>query len=830
MIKKLLSVLVLVFALSGSVLAQQSMSDQQVLEYVKTGMQQGKDQRQIATELARRGVTQEQAKRVKKLYEQQNGSADKDANATMQNRNRLREKTKTQEDIYVTENFTFDQRPAAGRVVGKNLSDSVSANRYYEGMGMGDMEEMQKDKVYGRDIFETRNLTFEPSVNLATPPNYRLGPGDEVIIDIWGTNQATIRDNVSPDGSITIPDLGLIYLNGMTIAEANQYLRKELNKIYAGLDNEQNPSSQIKVTLGNSRTIQVNVMGEVFQPGTYALSSFSTVFHALYRAGGVSDIGSLRNIQVVRGGQKIATVDVYDFIMKGKINDDIRLQEGDVIIVPPYEALVSIEGNVKRPMKYEMKNNESVATLLKYAGGFSGDAYTRSLRMIRQNGKEYQIYTIDDIDYSVFQVKDGDALTAEAILDRFENKLEIKGAVYRPGIYQFGGTLNTVRQLVEKAEGLMGDAFTGRAVLHRERENLKKEVIQVDIKGIMDGTAPDVPLQRNDVLYIPSIHDLEDVGSIMVYGEVARPGEFAFADNTTLEDIIIQAGGLMESASTVRVDVSRRIKDSKGTEAVSTIGQMYSFSLKDGFVIDGEPGFVLQPYDQVYVRKSPAYQEQVNVQVTGEVLYEGDYALTEKSERLSDLIKKAGGMTPFAYIKGARLSRRINADERKRMEMVLDMAKTGKDSIDVNRLDLGDIYYVGIDLEKAMLKPGSSADIVLREGDVIEIPEYNNTVRISGAVMYPNTVSFEDGKTLKYYIEQAGGYGFRAKKSKAYIVYMNGQVKRAKKGSRELIQPGCEVIVPVKEKSNWSLQNTLSIATTSASLATMIASIANILK
>ena len=830
MIKKLLSVLVLVFALSGSVLAQQSMSDQQVLEYVKTGMQQGKDQRQIATELARRGVTQEQAKRVKKLYEQQNGSADKDANATMQNRNRLREKTKTQEDIYVTENFTFDQRPAADRVVGKNSSDSVSANRYYEGMGMGDMEEMQKDKVYGRDIFETRNLTFEPSVNLATPPNYRLGPGDEVIIDIWGTNQATIRDNVSPDGSITIPDLGLIYLNGMTIAEANQYLRKELNKIYAGLDNEQNPSSQIKVTLGNSRTIQVNVMGEVFLPGTYALSSFSTVFHALYRAGGVSDIGSLRNIQVVRGGQKIATVDVYDFIMKGKINDDIRLQEGDVIIVPPYEALVSIEGNVKRPMKYEMKNNESVATLLKYAGGFSGDAYTRSLRMIRQNGKEYQIYTIDDIDYSVFQVKDGDALTAEAILDRFENKLEIKGAVYRPGIYQFGGTLNTVRQLVEKAEGLMGDAFTGRAVLHRERENLKKEVIQVDIKGIMDGTAPDVPLQRNDVLYIPSIHDLEDVGSIMVYGEVARPGEFAFADNTTLEDIIIQAGGLMESASTVRVDVSRRIKDSKGTEAVSTIGQMYSFSLKDGFVIDGEPGFVLQPYDQVYVRKSPAYQEQENVQVTGEVLYEGDYALTEKSERLSDLIKKAGGVTPFAYIKGARLSRRINDDERKRMETVLDMAKTGKDSIDVNRLDLGDIYYVGFDLEKAMLKPGSSADIVLREGDVIEIPEYNNTVRISGAVMYPNTVSFEDGKTLKYYIEQAGGYGFRAKKSKVYIVYMNGQVKRAKKGSRELIQPGCEVIVPVKEKSNWSLQNTLSIATTSASLATMIASNANILK
>lgn len=822
MVKRLLSVLALVFALTAPVVAQQSMSDQQVLEYVKTGMRQGKDQRQIATELARRGVTQEQAKRVKKLYEQQAGAAGGNTDVTTQSRNRLREKNEASEGNYVPENFSFDRHEAAGAMAAQSLQDSTL---YYR-----QPAEEQQEKVYGREIFSTRNLTFEPSVNLATPPNYRLGPGDEVIIDIWGTNQATIRDHISPDGSITIPELGLISLNGMTVAEANQYLRKELSKIYAGLDNDRNPSSQIKVTLGNSRTIQVNVMGEVFQPGTYALSSFSTVFHALYRAGGVSDIGSLRNIQVVRAGQKIATVDVYDFIMKGKINDDIRLQEGDVILVPPYEALVSVEGNVKRPMRYEMKNNESVATLLKYAGGFAGDAYTRSLRMVRQNGREYQVYTIDDIDYSVFQLKDGDVLTAEAILDRFENKIEIKGAVYRPGVYQFGGALNTIRQLVEKADGLMGDAFTGRAVLHRERENLTKEVIQVDIKGIMNGTTPDVALQRNDVLYVPSIHDLEDLGNVTVYGEVARPGEFAFADNMTLEDIIIQAGGLKESASTVRVDVSRRIKNNKGTEAVSTIGQMFSFSLKDGFVIDGEPGFVLEPYDQVYVRRSPAYKKQVNVRVSGEVLYEGDYALTQKSERLSDLIGKAGGVTPFAYVKGARLVRLINDDERRRMETVLEMAKAGKDSIDVDRLDLGNVYYVGIDLEKALAKPGSAADIVLREGDVIEVPEYNNTVRISGAVMYPNTVSFEDNKTLKYYIEQAGGYGFRAKKSKAYIVYMNGQVKRARKSSSEVIQPGCEVIVPVKEKSNWSLQNTLSIATTSASLATMIASIANILK
>lgn len=830
MLKRALSLFLLVFALSGTAFAQQqSMSDQQVLEYVKSGMQQGKDQRQIATELARRGVTQEQAQRVKKLYEQQmEESKEKEKETEKQSQSRLR--NKNEESEYIQKSFYFDRQnsnatstpmDANGNNYGPNATDSIF---------MAMLPINMENRVYGRDIFNTRNLTFEPSVNLATPPNYRLGPGDEVIIDIWGTNQATIRDNISPDGYISIEDLGLVYLNGMTVTEANNYLRKELNKIYTGIDSE-NPSSQIKVTLGNSRTIQVNVMGEVLQPGTYALSSFSTVFHALYRAGGVSDIGSLRDIQVVRNGKNIATVDVYDFIMKGKINDDIRLQEGDVIIVPPYEAVVKIEGNVKRPMKYEMKNNESMAMLLKYAGGFSGDAYTRSLRVIRQNGKEYQVYTIDDMDYSVFQLKDGDVVTAEAILDRFENKLEIKGAVYRPGIYQFGGTLNTVRQLVEKADGLMGDAFTGRAVLHRERDNLTREVIQVDIKGIMDGVKPDIPLQRNDVLYIPSIHDLEDLGSITVFGEVARPGEFVYADNTTLEDIIIQAGGLKESASTVRVDVSRRIKNDKSTEVASTIGEMFSFALKDGFVIDGEPGFTLEPYDQVYVRRSPGYQEQVNVEVDGEVLYGGTYSLTNKSERLSDLIRKAGGTTQFAYVRGAKLIRKANDEELKRMGDVLKMMKREMDvtNTDSLKLDLDSIFSVGIDLEKALKYPGSNADIVLREGDKLLVPEFNNTVKINGAVMYPNTVSFTEGKNVKYYLSQAGGFANNARKRKAFIVYMNGQVAEVKGSGRKMVEPGCEIIVPSKTK-NKNVSNALAIASSVGSLGMMIATIANLMK
>ncbi len=802
MMKKLISLFTFLLMFSIGVLAQ-SMSDTQVVEYVKTATEAGKSQKQIMTELAARGVTRAQAERIKKRYEEQQAS-EQTMGAVAKNRQRYSEDA----TVYVSEG---------------NM-DLIAAE-------MGDSTEVAARIVFGRNIFNSKNLTFAPSQNLPTPVNYKLAAGDEVIVDIWGSNQMTYREYISPEGSINIPNLGPIYLNGMSISEAEKYLKKELNKIHAGIDGE-NPTSEMKLTLGQIRTIQVNIMGEVTMPGTYNISSFSNIFHVLYRAGGIDKLGSLRNIYLMRNGKKIANVDVYDFILKGKAMDTTRLQEGDVIIVPPYEMLVEIQGNVKRPMFYEMKNGETVKTLIEYAGNFTGDAYTKNVRITRQNGREYQIYTVDDIDYSVFKLMDGDVLNISAMLDRFANRLEIKGAVYRPGIYQFSGQLNTVKLLVEKAEGVMGDAFLGRAVLHREREDLTKEVIQVDLKNILNGTKPDIALQRNDVLYIPSIHDLQDIGTISVFGEVARPGDFPFAENTTLEDIIIQAGGLKESASSVRVDVSRRIKDSKGTKVSNEIGQMFTFALKDGFVVDGELGFKLQPYDQIFVRRSPSYQTQINVTVNGEVLYAGTYALTQKTERVSSLIEKAGGVTPYAYVKGAKISRRINAEERSRMQTVLDMAKTAdkKDSINVNKLELGDIYYVGIDLEKALKNPGSDADIVLREGDQLIVPEYNNTVRISGEVLYPNTVSYVKGKSLGYYIEQAGDYGERAKKKRAYIVYMNGQVKKASKYNSNLIEPGCEIIVPTKEKNEFKLQNILSIATTSASLATMIASIANILK
>ena len=777
------------------------MSDSQVLEYVKEGIRQGKEQKQLASELARKGVTKEQAMRVKQLYEQQNNVNASNATGTDVNESRLREEMK------------------------ENTSDMLEDHPSTQDLA-------RSNQVFGRNIFNTRNLTFEPSVNIATPLNYRLGPGDEVIIDIWGASQNTIRQQISPDGTINIQKIGPVNLNGLTISEANDYLKKTLNKIYNGLNNTNDPTSDIRLTLGSIRTIQINVMGEVVQPGTYSLSSFSTVFHALYRAGGVSDIGSLRNVQLVRNGKNIATIDVYQFIMKGNIQDDIRLQEGDVVIVPAYDILVKIDGKVKRPMRFEMKKDENLSTLISYAGGFDADAYTRSLRIVRQNGQEYEVNTVKDLDYSVYKMRNGDVVTAEAILNRFTNKLEIRGAVYRPGIYQLNGKLNTVRELVNEAQGLTGDAFLNRAVLYRQREDLTTEVIPVDIKAIMDGTSQNIILAKNDILYIPSIHDLEDRGDVVIHGEVAKPDSYPYADNMTLEDLIIQAGGLREAASVVRVDVSRRIKNPRSTVDNDTIGQIYTFSLKEGFVVDGTPGFVLQPYDEVYVRRSPGYQAQQNVVVEGEILFGGSYAMTSREERLSDLINKAGGTTNYAYLRGAKLTRVATAGEKKRMGDVIRLMsrQLGEAMMDSLGIRVEDHFTVGIDLEKALANPGSTADIVLREGDVISIPKNNNTVTINGAVMVPNTVSYIAGKNIDYYLNQAGGYSENAKKSKKFIVYMNGQVTKVKGSGKKQIEPGCEIIVPSKAKKNTNIGNILGYATSFSSLGMMIASIANLIK
>lgn len=804
MIKRLATIFIALAALAFfAEPARAQMSDDAVYSYVEDGLASGKSQETIVKELAARGVTKAQAERIKKRLEDMHGTTDAVRSVSASD-TRSRKPGQSLDITVIDEEMTETPTPD----VVAQVEDSL--------------------QVFGRNIFSNRNLSFAPSENIATPENYKLGPGDEVIIDIWGTNQNTIRQTISPDGFINIEGIGLVYLTGMKVKEADTYMRRQLNKIYS-VDGE-DAQSEIKLTLGAIRTIQVNVMGEVAAPGTYFLSSLSTVYHALYRAGGFSDLGSVRNIELIRDGKKKATIDIYDFIVKGQSPDDVTLQEGDIILVPTYESLVSAYGKVKRPMIYEMKGDETVADLLEYAGGFAGNAYKVNVNMERKNGREFQVYTVMEDEYPTFKVMDGDVVTVGTMIDRYENRLEIKGAVFRPGVYQYSDRIRTVKQLVAIADGLKGDAFTNRAIIQRERPDYTMETVSFDLKKVLSGEAADVELKPNDVLTVSSIHDLEDVGFITVYGEVATPGSFVFAKNTTIEDIIMQAGGLLESASTVKVDVSRRIKDTHSTEATDTLSRIYTFSIKEGFVVDGDPDFILEPFDNVYVRRSPSYNIQNHVRVEGEILFPGTYALSQKSTRLSDLVKQAGGASEWAYVKGSRLSRRMTPEERTRMQSTLAMLDNTKDSLDVSKIDIAETYFVGIDLEAALANPGSDADILLRDGDVLLIPEYLNTVKISGNVLYPNVVTYNSNMTVKDYVQMAGGYGFDAKRSRAYVVYINGTVAKAKKLSKAVVQPGCEIIVPQKMRKEDSLQKILSVATTSSSIATMLATIYNIIR
>ena len=815
--RRLITLFFLIFVLSGVVMAQQ-MSDDQVIQYVKEANKSGKSQKQITTELLRRGVTKEQVSRIQQKYSESNAVSNKSNEMPSQ----LRQRTLVDDGGGQRRTTDYSEVGMLDETVGGRVDNRADNTATTD----------NTSQIFGHDVFTNRNLTFEPSINLATPVDYRLGPGDEVIIDVWGASENTIRQSISPEGTIQVSGLGPVQLSGMTVKDANAYLQREFSKIYSGISGSE-PTSQIKLTLGDIRTIQINIMGEVAVPGTYTLSSFSSVFHALYRAGGVNKIGSLRSIKVVRNGKTIADLDVYDYLMKGKMKDDIRLQEGDVIIVNPYESLVRIAGKVKRPMFYEMKPTETVATILNYAGGFTGDAYKKAVRIIRKSGREHQVYNVDEMDYSVFRLDDGDSISVDAVLKRFENRVEIRGAVYRSGLYELSGTVNNVKQLIKKAEGLRGDAFLNRALLDRENEDLSHEVIAVDLGGLLKGTVADIPLQKNDILYIPSIHDLKEEETISIHGEVANPGTFLFSKNMTIEDLLVQSGGLLEAAATTKVDITRRIKDPKSTSFSSVLGKTYSFDIKDGLVVGGEGDFHLEPFDEVYVRKSPAYRKQQNVVVAGEVLFGGNYALVKKNERLSDLISKAGGITPDAYVKGARLIRKMTEEEQRRQADAVRMARMGegKDSISVEKLNISDTYTVGINLEKAISNPGSDFDLVLREGDVLFIPEYINTVKISGAVMYPNTVLYKRGESLRYYINQAGGYGNLAKKKKAYVVYMNGTVSRLKSRDKKAIEPGCEIIVPSKEeKKRMSTAEILGMGSTTASIAAMIATMVNLFK
>ena len=794
----------------------QSMTDQQVIDYIAREHKAGKSQSQIMTALVQRGVNVDQVRRLRRQYDKQlkerGVTVSDDGTVTRQsNRASSADDSDKPQDLNTA-------KVGTSTAVTSNADENIETVEN-DVQAMSEINKGTGKKIFGHDIFNNRRLTFEPSMNIATPQNYVLGPGDQVVVNIYGASQRTHQLTVSPDGFITVQGFGPISVSGLSVAAAQSKIRSSLGSRYA--------SSEIKMTLGQTRSIMVNVMGEVKAPGTYTLSGYATVFHALYSAGGISDLGTLRNIKVYRQGKLITVVDIYEYILNGRLAGNIRLQDNDVIQVGPYDCLVGITGNVKRTMFYEMRKNESVATLIKYAGGFTGDAYTKAVRLIRQNGERYSVFNINEFDFASFQVADGDAVTVDGMLNRFENMVEVKGAVFRPAQYQLGGNITTVKSLIEAAEGVTEDAFTAHAVMHRLKADRSLEIIPVDVQGILNGTVADIPLQNEDVLFIPTQAELRNLRTLTITGEVLSPGEYEYADNTTIEDLIIQAGGLKDEASTARVDVSRRIIDSKSKNKTKEIAKSFSFSLKDGLVIDGERGFLLEPYDVVHVRRSPGFHTPRSVTVEGEVNFEGNFTLEKKNQRLSDLIAAAGGVTDDAYIKGARLMRQMTDDERARMLTILRMVRAQqdeKDTINVDQLALETTYPVGIHLDKALENPGSSFDITLREGDRLIVPEYNGTVRVSGNVMFPNTIAFEEGKDYKYFVNQAGGFGNRAKKSKTYVIYMNGTISQVGHGTK--IEPGCEIVVPTKSKKepfNWGVLATLG--SSMASLATLVLAI-----
>ena len=838
---------IILFFCSSLLVFGQSMTDEQVVRFVKQEVEKGTDQQTIVTKLLQKGVSADQMRRIKKKYDaeqSQLGAVDLTGSTEVKSgSSRMRTaKEKAADEAQKRKGFMIrsqqeekERRPISEREAELNNEVGfldIDSLIYYQNYFR------DESAVFGRNIFNNANLTFEPNQNMPTPANYRLGPGDNVIIDIWGASQETFEAVISPDGVIVLQGVGPINLSGLSVQKANDVVSNKLGQHYADCN--------FNLSVGDTRTITVQVMGEVNVPGTYTLSSLSSAFNALYAAQGISNIGTLRNIKVYRAGKVVSVIDVYDYLLNGNTSGDIRLTDNDVIEVGPYECLVNVRGKVKRPMFYEMKAGESVGTVIGYAGGFTGNAYTENVRLTRKKGAEYSLHTVDEFKMNAFELADGDSLYIDSVNPRFSNMVEVRGAVMHPGQFQLSSKISSVKELLKAADGLREDAFVSRVVMHRRREDLTLEMVSIDLEGIMNGSKADIPLKKNDLLFVPSTIDMRGEQTLKISGEVMYPGTYHFAENTSVEDLILQAGGLTDAASMAKIDIFRRIRNEKASESDEVLAESITISLQDG-LRQADSTYFLKPYDVVVVRKSPGYSEQQNVTVKGCVNFEGDYAMTSQNYRLSDLIKAAGGLSTIAYAKGARLIRTLTEEERIQNESSLckaqiqmyEEAMQDEKDYDVQRadsllslkMDLGYTYPVAVNLEKALEEPGGAEDLILREGDRLTIPQYSNTVKISGEVVYPISINYKKGEPLSYYIKRAGGFGNMAKKRGAYAIYMNGAVEQLGRRSGKDIEPGCEIVIPTKKQGKrMTTGEVMAIASGGASLASVVVALISILK
>ena len=766
--KRILIALMLACLVVGQVSAQ--MTDEEVIEYVQEQHEAGKSQTAILLDLQRKGVKRDQLIRLKEQYD----AAQAQSGVT---------------------GSTSTSTQAAGDRIRKSNGDTQSTSGSNDAI-VADVVSNVKE-IFGHDIFKNDKLTFEPNMNIATPAGYILGPGDEILIDIYGTSQSSQKYAISPEGTIIIEKIGPVAIAGLTAEQAQAKVISKMGGHYQG--------SSIKLTVGQTRTVIVNVLGEVVNPGTYTLSAFSTVFNALYLAGGVTEIGTLRNIKVSRGGRIISKIDVYDYILNGKLTGNVMLQDNDAIIVGAYDALVNISGAIKRPMFYEMKEGETVKALLEYAGGFNSDANKNIISVERKTNEGLTVHSVEEWDFASFAVQDGDSVNVKNIIDRYQNMVEVTGAVFYPGHYSISNECNSVRTLVEKAGGVMENAYTNLVVLFRMNENRTRKAMSINLAGIMNNNVPDVILENEDSLVVSSNEEITRARKYYIHGPLAKQGAFPYVENMTLEDAIVAAGGLREEALLTNIEIARRLQYTDERDSTyNKKAKIYTFNIENGLMVKEGQNFALKPYDVITIKKNPEFADVAIVHVGGEVKYPGNYSLQSRQDRLSDLIKRAGGLTEAGFVEGARFTRAISANEKERSLQLLEIAHSA-DTIDVEKITIKDRYAVGIDLAEAMKKPGSDKDIILRNGDQIIIPQHNNTVRISGEVLYPNTVPYVEDKSASYYINQAGGTSNKGQRGKAFIIYANGQVSRLYHGR---IRPGCEIVIPTKVDKHVDPQKT----------------------
>ena len=766
--KRILIALMLACLVVGQVSAQ--MTDEEVIEYVQEQHEAGKSQTAILLDLQRKGVKRDQLIRLKEQYD----AAQAQSGVT---------------------GSTSTSTQAAGDRTRKSNGDTQSTSGSNDAI-VADVVSNVKE-IFGHDIFKNDKLTFEPNMNIATPAGYILGPGAEILIDIYGTSQSTQKYAISPEGTIIIEKIGPVAIAGLTAEQAQAKVISKMGGHYQG--------SSIKLTVGQTRTVIVNVLGEVVNPGTYTLSAFSTVFNALYLAGGVTEIGTLRNIKVSRGGRIISKIDVYDYILNGKLTGNVMLQDNDAIIVGAYDALVNISGAIKRPMFYEMKEGETVKALLEYAGGFNSDANKNIISVERKTNEGLTVHSVEEWDFASFAVQDGDSINVKNIIDRYQNMVEVTGAVFYPGHYSISNECNSVRTLVEKAGGVMENAYTNLVVLFRMNEDRTRKAMSINLAGIMNNNVPDVILENEDSLVVSSDEEITRARRYHIYGPLAKQGEFPYVENMTLEDAIVAAGGLREEALLTNIEIARRLQYTDERDSTyNKKAKVYTFNIENGLIVKEGQNFALKPFDVITIKRNPEFADIAIVHVGGEVKYPGNYSLQSRQDRLSDLIKRAGGLTEAGFVEGARFTRAISANEKERSLQLLEIAHSA-DTIDVEKITIKDRYAVGIDLAEAMKKPGSDKDIILRNGDQIIIPQHNNTVRISGEVLYPNTVPYVEDKSASYYINQAGGTSNKGQRSKAFIIYANGQVSRLYHGR---IRPGCEIVIPTKVDKHVDPQKT----------------------